>query len=335
MAYGYSFDTWIGAGKESTWGTAVPRTRFYGIESASLKQEITKVWSKELRSRDPRCPITARQRGVGDVTLTPYYEGLEMLWQAALFGSTSKQLVTGAYLWQFSRQTNAGVYAQVPAGLTLEENLGLESYLFAGAVVNQATLKCPANDYPSLQLSLASKGVALNASPSTPTFVADALIVQPGQCSVSIGGTDMSAQIDNVEITWGNSLDVESGQFGSTSIRQPVVKGRADTTLKLSLKYSDASKALVAAFLAGTAQSVKVTYSGGVIGATAYNYKLMVECPTCTITDGFPAPSSEGALPLDLSLTAYATASGAAWDDATCTMGGAIRVSVQSSLSTL
>ena len=40
-------------------------------------------------------------------------------------------------------------------------------------------------------------------------------------------------------------------------------------------------------------------------------------------------------LPLELDLTAYATASGALWDDATCGMGGAIRVSVQSSLSTL
>lgn len=335
MGYGYSFDTWIGAGKESTWGTSVARSKYFGIESASLKQELTKIWSKELRGRDPRCPNTARARGVGDVTLTPYYEGMGLLWEAALFGSTSKQLVAGAYLWQFSRQTNAGAYAQVPAGLTIEENLGIENYLFAGAVVNQATLKCPANDYPSLQLSMASKGVALNASPSTPTFIADSLIIQPSQCAVTIGGTDFSDQVENVEITWGNSLDVESGRFGSTNIKPPTVKGRADCTAKLTLKYGDASKALVAAFLAGTAQSLKIKYTGGAIGATAYNYTLMIELPSCTITDGFPAPSGEGPLPLELDLTAYATASGALWDDATCGMGGAIRVSVQSSLSTL
>lgn len=335
MAYGYSFDAWIGAGKESVWGTTVPRTRFYGIESSSLKYEATKTYSKELRSRDPRCGNTTRSRGVGDIVVTPYYEGLGMLLEAALFGSKSKQLVAGANLWQFSRTNTSGNYAQVPAGLTIEENLGLESYLYGGVVVNQATLKCPANDYPSLSLSCASKSVALNATPSTPTFTSDSLIVQPSQCSVSVGGTDFSAMVENVEITWGNSLDLEASCFGSTNIRQPLVKGRADCTAKLSLKYSDASKSLVASFLSGATVGLKVKYVGAAIGATAYNYTLMVELPTCVISDGFPAPSSEGPLPLDVNLTAVATASGSSWDDATCGMGGALRVSVQSSLATL
>ena len=327
MAYGQGSDCWIGIGEESTWGTSVSRTKFFQPVSVGMKAEITRGYSRTIYSLDPQRSFISRQRALGDIELEFLYSNHLKLLKHALGGSTIAQIgTTAAYKAEFARTNTAGAWTQLPAGLSVEVNEGIENYIHDGQKVNQLELRFQPDQLPSGVFSFVGRKATLNTSASSPTFGLDADMITPAQCSVFIGTTDWSAEVKGVTITVGNGLDAERGRMGSNLIKEPVRTQRPDTMVRLDLEYNDTTKALVADFLAGTAKSIMVKALGAAIGTNQQTF--MVELPNCVIEDGFPTPSDTGIIPLTLSLKALAQAGGASWNNTVSSMGGAIRITV-------
>lgn len=327
MASGQGSDCWVGIGEESTWGTSVSRTKFFQPVSLTPKVEINLGYSRTMYSLDPQRKFVQRRRSVGDVELEFLYSNHLKLLKHALGGSTIAQIgTTTAYKAEFARTTTAGAWAQLPNGLTVEVNEGIENYLHVGCKVGQLEIRLQPDQLPSGVFSLVGKDGSLNGSPSTPSFGSDTDMITPSQVAVYIGTTDYSAEVKSISFTIGNGLDAERGRMGSVNIKEPVRTQRPDTMVRLELEYNDTTKGLVADFLAGTSKSIRATATGAAIGASGQNQTFMIECPNCAIEDGFPAPSDTGIIPLTLSLKAMAQAGGASWQNTVSGMGGSIRI---------
>ena len=314
MANAQGASVYVMYGKESTAGTPVTRTKAIEPLNAGVRVERSVGYSRTIRGLDPQRSFTRRLRGVGPFGFEMFFAGIEELLRQCTFGSKTTTIVSGAYRHEFARTTDTGVYAAVPAGLSFEQHVDIENYLFTGVKCGQAVLSFPVDEMPSVAMDLVAMSGALNGTPTDPTglFPSDTHKITPDMITVTIDGTNMSIDARNVEATIGNAIDGERGRYGSINPKEAVRSGqRPDCMVRLELDYTDVTKGLVAKLISGASVSVKVAAAGAAIGATGQNLTYMFEAPNCTIEEGFPAPGDSGQIPLSLSLKAMPAAASA------------------------
>lgn len=320
----YGANAWAGIGEESTWGTAVARTKFFEILSSSLKVEQNTGFSRVTRGLDPQRRFIARQRAVGDLTTEVMYDGYLKLLKHLTGNTVSAAITAGqSYRHQFARA------AALPAGLSVEVNSDQQNYLFEGCKINQCVFKFETEELASAIWSVVGETGTVQSA-STPTFPTDRVIL-PQYGVFAWGATDYSEHVRSVEITVGNSLDGERRRIGTNTIKEPVRGSqRPDVMWRVELEHNDVTAALVVDFLAGTQRKAKLTYDSAInIGASTDKYLIKFESPASYITDCFPPVSDPGILPLTMELRPVAAL--AADFDLNSAQMGAIKISVQNS----
>ncbi|MBK8399926.1 MAG: hypothetical protein IPL29_02295 [Propionivibrio sp.] len=113
-------DCSIGLGVESTYGTAVARTRWFEFldESFNYVKSIKQGQGMRVGSRVARSGrrVVASAEGAGDLTVEAVTKGLGLLWQLAVGSGTSTLVSAGLYQQVFT-------LADVPSSATIQKGI--------------------------------------------------------------------------------------------------------------------------------------------------------------------------------------------------------------------
>lgn len=211
-----SYQTQIGLGRETTWGTAVADTTFYPVEKP--KFEDVPKWLKDTGYRGIRSRTFAVQQGV----LVSAFEVPDMKFYPDdsghfLYAVLGTDVVSGtAAPFTHTLTQRAGI----PDSYTLTDFSGLSAQArqYAGSYVEEATIKYTADG----DLLIGAKGQGKpstlvtkpSASYSTQSFLLgwQAVLTLSGQVNARIIGMTYSIK-QKLEIIWGSN-----NQQGPTAI---------------------------------------------------------------------------------------------------------------------
>ena len=113
MAQGFGFNHWIGIGEESTWGTAVSRTKWFEVmdDSLELKQTLMPKSSLLLVSQARR--LQSHQSVEGSLKFQFGFEGYEKILKHAM-GTLAAVIGAGPYTHAYT------LSGTLQNGLTIE-----------------------------------------------------------------------------------------------------------------------------------------------------------------------------------------------------------------------
>jgi hypothetical protein len=214
--------TVAGLGKESTYGTAVSRTRWVALNGTTLTQTARQRTARGALGKPKGFVasrfVTANEVG-GTLTVPASYSGLGLLLEATL-GAVSG---TGPYTFA------AGEVAAIPA-LTIEQIVGNsgKSEVYAGCKVNTATLSVSPGGEVTWAFDLigSTKATANTAGSSS---VGTPVAVEAFEAAVTYDGSAVDLKRD-LTITINNALSRRQ-RVGSLNTAEPTVEGNRECTV--------------------------------------------------------------------------------------------------------
>ena len=258
MAVFLGRETSIGAGEESTWGTAVSRTNWRPAASVSLSRKVTQVPRPDLLSDSG----SAMRRGHfqseevcdGSASIVATYDNIGIFLKHGIGtladGGAGPDGFTHTY-------TTA---AAPPTGLTVEAVRGTsgQSEVFEGVKINSLSLGVSSGEAMMLDMDFIAQTGAARGSAGTPSYAATETLIlhsQAGQFNFDSANYDLRSMTLKVE----NSLDRRQ-LLGSVLTSEPVRSDFMSITLDVELEAVDA---LYAALIAGTQSDATITFTSG------------------------------------------------------------------------
>lgn len=283
MPGGFGYESFVGWGEESAWGTPVVPAKYAELISESMN---------EIRDRQPR-PV-ARGLDVregnfydrlfgasGSFDIEMNYIGLLRLLEHA-FGDASGVTTVGEAAIRWIHTFSPKKTLMSGKGLSLHINKDVDNgatpqVRYAGFKVNALTFAFTPDNNARLSVAGAAKDFA-SIAVSTPTFPAAAQYVAGHQTTVEID--DVAREVDAVEITMDNGMNLEKRVLGSKNIAEPI-RGDTRRSVRGSLTM-DAVAADLAKLDAGTLFKLEVICTGPTLGAA--NFKLQLVALKCLVT---------------------------------------------------
>ena len=205
MAQIHGYNTWLGWGKETTYGTAVAATKYIEIEKESMREGRKYLQKPILRTLSRSRKIAGKQDPQGSITAPVMWTGMEHLFENAMGVSSFATTGAGPY-------THTGALkAAVPVGLTLNINRDAAAtgagtcYKYSGCHISKLTLSQKVEEW--LMMEAEFLGVAQTQftvpTPSFPTFdpvdysQMTVYAINPASSNVIIPIRSLSITIDN------------------------------------------------------------------------------------------------------------------------------------------
>ena len=257
----------LGAGEESTWGTAVSRTNWRPAISSNLLRTIERVPRPNLQTGAAgvmrRSHFTAADNAGGGVSLELTYENCGM-WIKHLMGA-SATTGSGPYTHTYTLGT-------LPAGLTIENVRGTgTSEIFEGCRFNSGTLAVSAGGVMTMDLDVIAETSSARGTAATPSYGAgDTPVLHSHAGQFSFGGS--SYDLVDMSLAVNNAL-ARRQLLGSAVTKQPKRNDFQSIELSVTVEVEDA---LYAAFLADTQSDAAITFTSGSLSAafTVHNAYL-------------------------------------------------------------
>lgn len=250
----------VGFGVESTWGTAVSRTHWYRLVSASVKREVSKVGRGVLNestgSANRRSHYISSDFISATVEILVGYEGLGLLLQQIVRRAPSTTGPSGSI---YTHVFHLGVTD--PVGLTMEVIAGTGSaQVYEGCVITKAVFKIEAGGLMRLTLDLIGETSGGETGAGTPSYTTSELEVLHHQAgTISFNSVNYTAK----SLTWTVDHKLARRQLlGSKLTKQPLPSDFADVMLDVELEYDSDSGALHAALSADTQGDATITFTG-------------------------------------------------------------------------
>lgn len=247
--------TYIGIGKESTWGTAVSRTNWRSVEAVALKTTQNHARRRNLltggRMSRGRYNTTISSGGTFSVEATYENVGMLLEWALGSSGSTG----SGPYTHTYSLGTAAN-------GLTVEVIRGnaTNSEVFEGATCRSLGINLAADGLMMLAFDALCETSAARASAGTPSLGSgDSPVL--GLQTATLSWNSLTFQVISMDVSLDNGLDEVRNFGGAGAIRQPVI-GERTVTGSFVLEALDSTDAIYAAQRAGTEADGSVTITG-------------------------------------------------------------------------
>ena len=160
-------DCSIGLGVESTYGTAVARTRWFEFldESFNYVKSIKQGQGMRVGSRVARSDrrVVASAEGAGDLTVEAVTKGLGLLWQLAVGSGTSTLVSAGLYQQVFT-------LADVPSSATIQKGIPRADGTVDGCMVESLTIDCPNADNVKVKTSWNAKDMTTATAYTAPSY---------------------------------------------------------------------------------------------------------------------------------------------------------------------
>lgn len=197
----------LALGKETTWGTAVPVTKYAELLSEGMALTIDRFEIKNIAALYTEADDMGGIRKVaGDVSL-PVFPEIIVPVLAGIFGNPTGTAVGSMTTNTFKTPTSDYASGQPTMPFTFEMYRDTtSSFLYSGVVMNTLQLEIAPNQALKATVNCIAKGVSIS-SKTAPTFVSSP--VQPfafDTCSVSIGGAG-TALIESLTVNINNQLD--------------------------------------------------------------------------------------------------------------------------------
>lgn len=297
MACVHGAGTVVGAGEESNHGTAVARSVWWDVSSASGETQANIIDAPRLF--DPLFAVesfsdaeTTQLTLSGDV----HYEGLGMLWKHAL-GAVS---TTGAgpYDHEYTCTLN------LPAGLTLEvlQGSATNSRIYEGCVV--ASLDLSWQQGSAMQwtatLDCETRNEAAAGTPSTPTY--SPVLTGHLNSTSQLTWNSVAYAIESFSLTLNNNLDTARRELDSKFRKQPCRAGRPTVEVTITRDYND-QDAFIDGQQDGTQADMTLTVD------PSASTKLIIKLANAKIVSTSMPKSSAGRLVETVVLRGYADAS--------------------------
>lgn len=203
MARYYGYNGIVGAGAESTFGTAVSRTNWFQVMDFTPTETVTNYQPQTL----------IRKGGFRDTTPVGVKQEYSLSWNGELtddFLGLVFEAAMGAAVSTTGSGPYTHTYAPADAGqpakfLTIEGGLGSvgDSILYRGVCVDSLTLNITPNDVIKYSVDCIAQRADAAASAGTPTYASSYSYV--------------NAATDLTSITW-NSVTLSNDELGSVTV---------------------------------------------------------------------------------------------------------------------
>lgn len=290
MALGFGYDSWIGFGDESTYGTGVSPTIFSEIMDESLSNSDNYIAKPSLRGVSHARKVQSKILASGSVKFQVGYTGLEKLFKHAL-GSSS---VSGS-----STYTHAISLADaLPTGITLHVNRNASNigtaYRYVGCQVGKLTLSQSVEDFlmASFDFTGRDEETISVASPTFPTFTG----CQWSELAVSINSVT-THKVRSYELTLDNSLATDRHQLGSALVPGFGRSAQRKVTFKCQAEFD--AQTVKNLHINKTKTPVVLTYTGSGVNVTT------ITVPALYVTKADTFANSPGVLMVDVEGEAY------------------------------
>ena len=246
----------IGAGNESTHGTAVARAVWRPVVSAGLQTQLEQAARPDLFKRGGS-PISGGHHEVrkttgGSVSLLATYNSIGLFLQAAL--GAAAVTGSGPYVHTYT-------LAQDILSLTLELLRGnqAKSEIFEGSQISQMVLSCSPGQPMQMDLEFICETSQTRATAGSATYTAALLILASHAGQLGFGGANYD--IKSMRLTLDNNLERRE-KLGSLTSQEPNRAGQGSVSLEVELdSVSGVNDTLLAAQLAGTQGDVTLTFT--------------------------------------------------------------------------
>jgi hypothetical protein len=246
----------LGAGVETTWGTAVSRTNWRPLISSNLTRTVERVPRADLFSDAGAATRKGHYDLIveagGNATMLCTYDNVGLFLAEATGGTTG---TTGSDPYTHTYN----LAASLPTGMTLEFNRGTgASEVFEGCKVNQMTLSCSAGEAMTMSLDFMAEDGVARSSAGTPTFNAVENVILFHQAgSFTFGGN--SYNLNSLELTVNNAL-TRRNLLGSQLTKQPQRGDFSEITMSVDVEASDQ---LYADLRSGAQSDAAITFTNG------------------------------------------------------------------------
>lgn len=297
MALGFGYNSWLGFGTESTYGTPVTRTKFLEINSETLAAEDDVVDGNSTFSltKDKDNFTQGRKPVGGGIEFDVRQQGAETLFKYALGTHSYTAVGTDA---SYGTSHVFGMADTLPTGMTFEVNRDVCSFVYEGCKINELTVNGDNEGILTASATIIAENEG-TATASTPTFSTSSYY-KFSQCVLQVASGTRNAR--TFSVTLNNNLTDDRFHLGSRYIKEPQRAGRPEVTGEIEMEF-DGTADWTTFNSAGTA-AFEAKYTGDQIIGTVYN-TLTLSCPYIRFTKATPNVSDSGMITVTMPFTAY------------------------------
>lgn len=268
----------ISIGKESSYGSAVtPSVSLPVKESDGIQTNQDVVAVEAIKGTAPKNKgfFKGKKAFEGGYATDLYPNNMGLVLLSAL-GSVADAVAggeTAVYEHTFTE-------AVAKKSLTVEQKIGTLSKRFAGFVVKNFKIGGKVGETISFTFEGMGKTVA-DSTPITASFETERPFNFADVASISVGGTDLKAYIEDFEIEYMNNADIFYA-MGSVEPAVSYVKP-SECRGKFTLYLDSTTDDLLADFEALVEKEIKITLQGDAIGV-ASNNEVEITLPKAAIS---------------------------------------------------
>lgn len=264
----------ISLGKESVLGTPVTPTVSVSVlpsDGVVIEEEAVGVQGIDTQPALNKEFVAGLREYNGVFELNAYPQVIGYLLQSALGASDVVEAEAGVVY------THTFTEAVAKTGLTLEQVVGGETERFAGFVVSKLTIDIAVGE--SVRLTFEGKALSkADATKITPTYEVSKVFDWTDVQSITLGGTDIKAGVNQITVEYMNGLSNFHGLAGSTDPSYMYVQN-SEVTGSISATLDANMVAQKDAFEAKTQQALVITLTADETIGSASNNELVITVP--------------------------------------------------------
>lgn len=272
MSFGFGYNSWLGYGVETTWGTAVAASVFNEVTEESIKLDQKRIWKPTLGSVSQSKSVRGKRKVSGGFKMPAIYSGMDTLIKN-IMGSVSSAQISTTTVYRHTHSLSAAL----PVGLSVVANRdatgigGTSCFKYAGCQLSKMTLSQGLENFLEAGFELEGQEETLVSKP-TPTFPTFYGIDYEQVGTFTIGGTSIPAQM--VELTIENPLNSDRHKLG-TRLRTGLERSsQRKISGKMELEFQDLTLYNFYRSL-NTAGALSIIWTGPVAAnATPYTFEI-------------------------------------------------------------
>jgi hypothetical protein len=297
MAQGFGYESWIGVGVESTYGTAVARSKFFELASESIKFKTGRTPKPSLRGLSADRVVPVKEGVDGSFEIQFPYSGAEVLLKHAMGAVNTSG--SSPYTHEFTLADS------LPVGLSVEVNRaaaligGSSSFLYEGCQIAKWSLKQSAEEFLMFSADIVGEDSS-NVAASSPTFATWDGAHWGEVNNISLNSTTHISRIESFELNVDNALATDRYRLGSRLRKGLGRSGPREVTGSITAEFD--ALTLTDLYRNETAFPIEIAYLGsGGAGMT-------ITLPNCRLEGDDPGVESSGPIKLTLNFRAYQSA---------------------------
>lgn len=289
----------LGLAKETTFGTAVPVTRFVLPESEALKAETQPI---QYRSFNTIVQLSAMRRQVvrgagGPFSVPVTQKGMGLLLQQIFGDSVSAQVGATVEYTQTHVLDEAaggrGVHATVQVGRSQSSGT-VTPFTYDGCVAKEATFTCDENGFLMVEVTWVCRYVTTTGAGAFALQTASYAVANPpfawDQAAIVLNSVARVTKKWSLKLS--RALDDARYGLGSTTRREPLLAGEWAVTGELDMEFENTTD--YAAFIAGSVWPLTVVFTSADLILAGAPFKITFTLPAIAFSGDTPTIGGEG-----------------------------------------